>query len=293
MAIQILLNGLSLGAAYALVAVGFCLVFSILKFTNFAHGAMISAAAYIGYVCAVKFDLGLYGTLAAAVIGGALVGVIGEFIAFRTITKKSSSVFYFFVSSLTLGTLIEQIITIRIGSELITYPSFFDQASIQFADGKYSISMVNVYMLVSACIALGLLFFFLNKTKYGRAIRATSFDRDTTYLMGVDTFRCIQIVFLLAGAVAGLGSVFLGMTYTISAQLGSRVVVKGFISSVVGGLGSVEGAVLGGILLGIVETLLIFFLGSGWAPVATFVILLAFLLLRPEGLLGVIVQEKA
>lgn len=294
MPMQIIFNGLSLGSVYALIAVGFCLVFSILKFTNFAHGAMITSAAFIGYFAALKFSLGLYGTLLCATLGGGVVGVLGEFIAFRTITNRSSSVFYYFVSSLTWGVFLEAIVTLTVGSTFMSYPRFFDSLVIRFgAENQFIVSTVDMYMLVFAVVALAFLFIFLNKTKFGRGIRATSFDRDTASLMGIDVKRTIQITFILAGIMAGLGGVFLGITYTLTAQLGSRVVIKGFISSIIGGLGSIHGAVIGAIILGVVENLLIYYIGSGWAPVFTFIIMLAFLLIRPQGIAGVIVQEKA
>jgi len=265
-----------------------------LKFTNFAHGAMISISAFIGYFASVQFKLGLFGTLVFAMLGGALVGVVGEFIAFRSITKRSSSVFYYFVSSLTWGVFLEQLITLKVGSTFMSYPRFFKSLVIRFGKEKnLVVSTVDVYMLVSALIALGLLFFFINKTKFGRAIRAASLDRDTAYLMGIDVYRVIQIVFMLAGVMAGLGGVFLGITYTLTAQLGSKIVVKGFISSVIGGLGSIQGAVIGAFLLGLTENILIYFIGSGWSPVVSFSIMLAFLLIRPQGIAGVIVNEKA
>ena len=294
MPLQILFNGLSLGSVYALIAVGFCLVFSILKFTNFAHGAMITSAAFIGYFGALQFGFGLYGTLLCAVAGGAVVGLLGEFIAFRTITNKSSSVFYYFVSSLTWGVFLEAVVTLTVGSSFMSYPRFFKSLSIKFGPNRqFLVSTVDMYMLGFAIVALVFLFIFLNKTKFGRGIRATSLDRDTASLMGIDVKRTIQITFILAGIMAGLGGVFLGITYTLTAQLGGRVVIKGFIASIIGGLGSLHGAVIGAILLGVLENVLYYFIGSGWTPVVTFVIMLTFLLIRPQGIAGVIVQEKA
>ena len=294
MSLQLLVNGLSLGSVYALIAVGFCLVFSILKFTNFAHGSMISIGAFIGYFSSITFDLGLWGTLACAILGGALVGLIGELLAFRNITKRSSSTFYYFVSSLTWGTILEQIIVLIMGSNFMSMPRYFDSLVIRFGpDNKYTVATVDVYMLCTAAVALVVLFTFINKTKLGRAIRATSFDRDTAYLMGVDVYVVIAITFMLAGIMAGIGGVFLGITYTLTAQLGPNIVSKGFISSVVGGLGSIYGAVVGALLLGIVENVLIYYVGSGWTPVCLFALMLGFLLVRPQGLFGVIVNEKA
>ena len=150
-----------------------------------------------------------------------------------------------------------------------------------------------VYMLISAIIVLMLLFVFLYKTKYGRAIRATSFDRDTANLMGINVALTIQIVFILAGVMAGVGGVFLGVKNKIYAQLGSDVVTKGFISSVIGGLGSVYGAVIGAFVLGVVEQFLVYFVGSNMARVLIFVLMLVFLLIRPQGIAGVVVKDKA
>ena len=294
MSLQLFINGISLGSVYALVAVGYCLVFSILKFTNFAHGAMITISAFIGYICSIWFGLGLFGTLLCSIIGGAIVGIVGERIAFRKITVRGSSTFYFFVSSLTWGTFLEQIVTIRVGSTFRSYPRFFESLVIRLGpDGQFAVSTVDVFMLGSSLVVLVVFFVLLNKTKFGRAIRAASFDRDTTYLMGIDVYRVIQITFMLAGALAGLAGVFLGITYTLTAQLGSNIVVKGLIASVIGGLGNVWGAVIGALMLGIVENILIYFVGSGWAPVGTFAIMLVFLLIRPQGLFGVLVQDKA
>lgn len=294
MFLQVLINGVSLGSVYALIAVGFCLVFSILKFTNFAHGAIITASAFVGYFMARKFELGLFGTLLCAMAGGALIGIIGEFLAFRTITKKSSSVFYYFVSSLTWGVFLEAIITLKVGSTFMSFPRFFKSLVMRFgSDGSIVVSTVDMYMLVVSCVALVILFFFLEKTRLGRGIRAASLDRDTASLMGIDVYRVIQITFALAGIMAGLGGVFLGITYTLTAQLGSNIVVKGFISSIVGGLGSLPGAVIGALLLGIAENILIYYVGSGWTPVFVFVIMLVFLLVRPQGIAGIIVHEKA
>ena len=294
MSIQLILNGLSLGSVYALVAVGYCLVFSILKFTNFAHGAMITMGAFIGYFCATSFGFGLAGTLITAIVGGGIVGLLGERIAFRNITKRGSSVFYYFVSSLTWGVFLEQVITIKVGSTFMSYPRFFKSLVIKLgSENQFCISTVDVYMFGASCIGLAILFFFLNKTRLGRAIRATSYDRETAYLMGIDVYRAIQITFIFAGAMAGLAGVFLGITYTLTAQLGANIVVKGFISSIIGGLGNVWGAVIGAFLLGIVENILIYFVGSGWSPVFIFAIMLVFLLVRPQGLAGILVQEKA
>ncbi|MPN58471.1 High-affinity branched-chain amino acid transport system permease protein LivH [bioreactor metagenome] len=147
-------------------------------------------------------------------------------------------------------------------------------------------------MFLCSALALVTLAFLVQKTRVGRALRSVSFDRDTAGLMGINVIRTIQFAFVLSGALAGLAGVFLGINYTLYPTLGS-LVVKGFIASVIGGLGSLPGAIIGAMLLGLTETLLINSVGAGYAPVFTFLIMLVFLLLRPQGISGSNTQEKA
>lgn len=154
------------------------------------------------------------------------------------------------------------------------------------------ISTSDAVMFVISAVALLVLAYIIQKTRIGRALRAVSFDRDTAQLMGIDSTRIIQLAFILSGVLAGVAGVFLGVKYTLYPTLGS-LVVKGFIASVIGGLGSLTGAVIGAVLLGIVETVLLSLLGSGYSTIVTFAIMLLFLLVRPQGISGSNVQEKA
>ncbi|HHY42131.1 MAG TPA: branched-chain amino acid ABC transporter permease [Thermoanaerobacterales bacterium] len=290
MSIQIIINGLAVGSVYALIATGFSLIFNILKFSNFSHGALMTLSAFIGYFFAVKTGSSLIPVIIVSMLAGGLVAYIGEFVAFRKITLRSTSPFYYFVSSITLGTLYEGIVTIWVGPNFYNYPRFFQSMVVNI--GGFVISKPDLIMFISSCLALALLVIFIQKTRLGRALRSVSFDRDTAGLMGINVFGIIQLAFFISGALAGLSGVFLGINYTLYPQLGN-LVVKGFIASVIGGLGSIFGAVVGAILLGLTETLLINFVGSGYAPVFSFLIMLAFLLIRPQGIAGSNVQEKA
>jgi branched-chain amino acid transport system permease protein len=147
-------------------------------------------------------------------------------------------------------------------------------------------------MFCTSAVALLVLAYIIQKTRIGRALRSVSFDRDTANLMGIDATRIIQFAFVVSGALAGLAGVFLGINYTLYPTLGG-LVVKGFIASVIGGLGSLPGAIIGAVLLGLLETLLISTVGSGYTPVFIFLIMLVFLLLRPSGIAGSNIQEKA
>jgi branched-chain amino acid transport system permease protein len=291
MVIQILLNGLAVGSVYALIATGFALIFNILKFSNFSHGALMTSSAFLGYFISSVTGWSLIPVLIASMLGGGCIALFGELVAFRRITQRNSSSFYYFVSSITLGTFYEAIVTIVIGAGYFVYPKFFSKPAIWI--GSLVVQTSSVVMLIISAVVLVLLVFLIQKTKMGRALRAVSFDRDTAYLMGIDVFKTIRLAFFISGMLGGLAGVFLGIyNYTLTAQLGS-LVVKGFIASVIGGLGSITGAVLGAVLLGILETVLIYQIGSGYSPVVVFFIMIIFLFVRPQGIAGKNVQEKA
>lgn len=290
MSLQVMINGLALGSVYALIATGFSLIFNILKFSNFSHGALMTISAFIGYFLAASKGLGLIPTILVAVAAGAVISLLGEIIAFRRITINNTSPIYFFVSSITLGTLYEGIVTLKVGANFYNYPRFFQKATINA--GGVIISTSDLLMFGISAVALVVLMLVIHKTRIGRALRSVSFDRDTASLMGINVTRTIQFAFMVSGALAGLSGVFLGINYTLFPTMGGMV-VKGFIASVIGGLGSLSGAIIGAMLLGIVETILVHLVGSGYAPVFSFVIMLVFLLVRPRGISGSNVQEKA
>lgn len=290
MSLQVIINGLALGSVYALISVGFSMIFNVLKFSNFSHGGVMVLSAFAGYYVSTKVGASLFVVILTAMVVGGLVAVAGEFVAFRRITVHNTSMIYYFVSSITLGTLLQAIVTIIVGPNFYNYPRFFSNPVVKA--GNIVISRSDLTMFIISASALILLVLMLQKTKIGRALRTVSFDRDTAGLMGIDTYRVIQFAFLISGALGGLGGVFLGINYTLYPQLGD-LVTKGFIASVIGGLGSIQGAVIGAMLLGMLETLLINFVGSAYAPVVTFLIMLVFLFVRPRGIAGSNVQEKA
>lgn len=290
MSLQILINGIAVGSIYALIATGFALIFNVLKFSNFSHGATMTMCAFAAYYLVSSTGGGLLPTLAVAGAAGALIALFGEFVGFRRILLNHSSSTYFFVSSITLGTLYEGLVTIKAGSNFFNFPSFFATPTI--SAGGLVISTSDAMMFGISAVTLLVLALVIQKTRLGRALRAVSFDRDTAQLMGINSTRIIQLTFVISGILAGIAGVFLGIKYTLYPTLGS-LVVKGFIASVIGGLGSLTGAVAGALLLGIVETVLLSLLGSGYSTIATFAIMLVFLLVRPQGIAGSNVQEKA
>lgn len=295
--LQNIFFGLSLGAVYSLIAVGFALVFNILKFSNFSHGGVMSFTAYAGYLAYVGFFDGRIGSnwmffavVSTAAVVGALTAMAIERVGFRRLRRNQAPVIYYFISSITLGILLENIITIFASSNFYSYPVFFSSSNLSLLGTTFSAADVATLLVSSASLAI--LLVVLYRSKLGLAVRTVSFDVNTASLMGIDPDRVVMATFAMSGALGGISGVFLGMNYSLYPQLG-QLVVKGFIASVIGGLGSITGAVIGALLLGIVEVALIGMVGSGWMPACVFVIMLVFLLVRPRGIAGVIVQEKA
>lgn len=289
--IQTLINGLSLGAVYALIAVGFALIFNILKFSNFSHGGVLVATAYGGYLLQSTFKLNFFFTLLLTALLGGVLALGIEGIGFRRPRKKKANIMLYFVSSITIGMLLENIIAVVFGNAFVSYPVFFRPSF--FRIGGIVFIVTDVMMLGIAVLALLILGFVLQKTRLGISIRALSMDAETCSLMGVNVNLIIMATFFVSGAFGGIAGMFLGINYTLYPALG-KLVVKGFISSVIGGLGSISGAVIGAFLLGMLEVWLIFIdgIGAGWAPVIVFLVMIVFLILRPQGIAGRLTHEK-
>ena len=296
MLVQNILNGISLGSVYALIAVGFALIFNVLKFSNFSQGGVMTVTAYAGYVASRYLSdrldsLVLFAAvLAAAAVSGAVIAAAVERLAFRRLRRTKSEPVYYFISSITMGILLENLITIYASSNFYSYPRFFATSAVPLLG--VNVAVTDMMMLALSIASLLALLFILHRTKIGLGIRAACFDVNTVQLMGMNPDFLVTTALMISGALGGVSGVFLGMNYTLYPQLG-QMVVKGFVASVLGGLGSIHGAVIGAVLLGILEIFFISWVGAGWAPVFVFIVMLAFLLVRPRGIAGIIVQEKA
>lgn len=288
--LQQMVNGISLGAVYALIAVGFALIFNVLKFSNFSHGGALGAGAYFGYLTALYLKLSLLPVLLIGTLAGGLVACGIELVAFRSIRKRRGQLVYFFVTSVTMLMLLEQVLVIFFGASFFTYPPLI--AMTAFSLGGVNFSVLYLVMMAASAVAFAGLAWALKYTRIGIAIRAASNDLVTTNLMGVNVDFIVVTTFFVSGLLGGLSGVLLGMSYTLYPQIG-QLVVKGFIASVLGGLGSIVGAGLGAFALAIVEVTLISIMGAGLSPAVIFAIMVAFLLVRPQGFAGVSFQEKA
>lgn len=293
MNLQLIINGISLGAVYALIAVGFAIVFSVLKFSNFAHGGMISASAYIAFFFQRSFDTPppLWVTIVFTSVMGMIIALTVDTLGYRQIRKKNSPALFYFLSSVTFAIFIEQFLNVFYGKNMYGFPPVFKTTTFQIAG--ITLSTLDMVILAVAVGLLIVLILIVHGTKLGLAIRTVAIDSRASRLMGINSAVVITFTFVLAGLLAGVSGVLLGIKYSVYPSLGPSMMVKGFIASVIGGLGSLGGAIAAAVLLGLVEMILIYFLGSSITPALLFGIMLLFLFVRPQGIAGKIRQDKA
>ena len=288
--IQQVINGLSIGSIYALMAVGYSLVYSILNFSNFAHGGVIMQGAYFGLYAVNLLGLPFLGALIVAALMAGLVAITLEKIAYTPLRKRNAPPLYFIISAMGASIFLENIVVATIGPTFRTYPQLIGKEP--FSIGGLSISRIDVLMFVVAAISLIILVFIIEKTKVGLAIRACSYSARGSNLMGVNVNKIIFVIFLLGGLLAGIAGMLFGMKYTVYPQIGV-ITNKSFIAAVFGGLGSLPGAVIGSLLLGLIETFGAGYISSSYRDLIAFSLLIIVLVIKPSGLMGKVTEDKA
>ncbi|NLD97306.1 MAG: branched-chain amino acid ABC transporter permease [Synergistaceae bacterium] len=288
--IQQIINGLSLGSVYALIAVGYSLVYSVLLFSNFAHGGFLVIGGYICYAALRTFNIGIWMAGALSLVGAGAAAILTERLAYRPIRERTNVTLYLLIASMGMSIVIENIFVIVAGGRFRALPPVIPTTPVNFF-GLATTSAFDLLSLVSAVVFLGALQLFLSKTRWGLAIRAAAYDLRTAGLMGVNVNRLISIVFFVAGALAAVGGIFLSVRYTLYPQLGA-ITIKAFVAAVIGGLGSLPGAVVGSLILGLAEMLTAGFISSQMRDLVVFSLLVVTLLVKPTGLFGKSVSEK-
>ncbi|MEN6363851.1 MAG: branched-chain amino acid ABC transporter permease [Rectinema sp.] len=288
--LQQLINGISIGSIYALMAVGYSLVYSIMNFSNFAHGSVIMLGAYFGFF-AMKF-LGAAFPVAflLAALGSALVAVILERLAYKPLRDRNAPFLYFIITAMGASIFIDNFVIATIGPTPKMYPQIFEQAPIIL--GELAIGRIDLAMFVISAVCLVALIIFIDHTKMGKAIQATAYNMKASALMGINTNFVIVLVFAIGGGLAGIAGVLYGMKYQVYPQIGN-ITMKSFIAAVFGGLGSLPGALIGALLLGLIETMVSGYLSTQYRDLIAFIILIAMLVVRPTGIMGKNAEEKA
>ena len=287
--IQQLINGISLGSIYALIALGYTMVYGIIKLINFAHGDVFMVGSFIGFYSITVFGLGFFPALIISMAACALFGVIIERIAYKRL--RNATRIAALITAIGVSLLIEYgVIYIR-GAQPEAYPDVFSNRSFEFLGAQISIQ--SILILSVSVVLMILLQFIVHKTKTGKAMRAVSHDTEAAKLMGINVDNTISATFAIGSALAGAAGVIFGVYYTkIDPLMGVIPGVKAFVAAVLGGIGIIPGAMVGGLVLGVVETVVSALGFSLWRDAAAFVILILILIFRPSGIFGKNTREK-
>ncbi|BEH00773.1 High-affinity branched-chain amino acid transport system permease protein LivH [bioreactor metagenome] len=289
--LQQLINGLSLGSIYALIALGYTMVYGIIQLINFAHGDVYMVGAYVGYVCMAHFHLGFFTSLIVAMAVCAVLGMVIERVAYKPL--RNSTRIAVLITAIGVSLLLEYTMMYFAGAEVRTYPPMPG-----FMSGSYHLGGVTVTALQLMIIAISVLLmvalqFIVKRTRLGRAMRAVSQDADAARLMGISVDNTISFTFALGSALAGAAGVLVGVYYnSINPLMGILPGLKAFVAAVLGGIGLIPGALIGGYLIGTMEVVVSGLGFSTYRDAAVFAILILVLIVKPSGLLGKNVREK-
>ena len=288
--LQQLVNGLSLGSIFALVALGYTMVYGIIKLINFAHGDIYMVGAYIGYFVITGLHLGVVPAIIIAMAACALLGVVIEKIAYKPL--RHASRITSLITAIGVSLFLEYTMQYFMGAGVRTMPDdVLLEGVLQI--GGVSITYTQLMIFVIAVLLMLLLQFIVKKTKIGKAMRAVSTDPDAAQLMGINVNATISYTFAIGSALAGAAGVLVGLCYnSISPLMGMTPGLKAFIAAVFGGIGIIPGAMMGGVSIGVLETLVAGYGGSLYKDAVVYVILILILLIKPSGLLGKNEKEK-
>lgn len=290
MLLQQLINGIALGSTYALIALGYTMVYGIIALINFAHGEIFMAGAFVGLFLVTVLKLNIFVAMAGAMVFCMVMGVVIELIAYRPLRKSSR--LSALISAIGVSIFLSTLALMVFGADAKGYPdSAFPVRQITIAGAEIS-TLQLLIIGVSAMLMLGLEF-IVKKTKIGKAMRATSEDYNTAALMGINVNRVISFTFALGSALAAAGGVLVGLLFkAASFNMGLMAGLKAFSAAVLGGIGSIPGAMLGGLLLGVAEVMGVAAGYSSYRDAIAFAILVLVLLVKPTGLLGQKIQKK-
>ena len=290
--ISYLISGISLGSVYAIIALGYTMVYGIAKMLNFAHGDVIMVGSYVVYVAVSGMGLNPILAILLSIIICTLMGVVIEGVAYRPL-RNAASPLAVLITAIGVSYLLQNVALLIFGANAQTFPSVIKWSGLSLADGKLNISGETIVTIVVCVVIMIALITFVQKTKPGQAMRAVSEDRGAAQLMGINVNATIALTFAIGSGLAAVAGVLLCSTYpSLTPYTGAMPGIKAFVAAVFGGIGSIPGAFIGGILLGVIEILSKAYISSQLADAIVFAVLIVVFLVKPTGLLGKKIQEK-
>lgn len=285
---QLIANGLIAGGIYALIAVGYSLIYTILGFINFAHGEMVMFGAFIGWVVAIQFQQNIILAALIAMLCCGIMGFLIEKVAYKPLRKKNK--LYVLLTAISMSFLLQGLAILIFGAKVRTFTAGqvaegHDILGAIITNTQIMIIAISIFLLICIVVAM-------KKTKIGKAIRAVADNQEVAQAVGIPINKIISIVFIASSMIAAVSGILVGYEQSITPTMGVMLGIKAFTAAVVGGIGNVYGAFLGGYIIGIAENLGILFLPAGYKDAIAFIILMIMLYWKPTGLLGKKTEEE-
>ena len=286
--VQLILNGLAMGAVYALVALGLLQIFNAVRIVNFAQGQLLMVGAFLGIATVVQAELPAWAAYPVTLLAMAALGLAFMWVAWYPLRGKPFHLVI--LTTIAIGIILENAVLIVFGPLPQSLPSPFDTMPLQL--GPVTLSKHVLFIFAATAVLLLAQWWFMSRTNFGRMVRATSMDMDMARLVGVRVRTTVSVAFMLGAMLAGAAGLLVAPMFLAEPAMGGALGLKAFVVCVIGGFGSLYGAVAAGLLLGVVETLAAGYLSSDFRDVISFLVMVGFLFLRPQGLFGERVTER-
>lgn len=290
--LQQIINGLALGGVYALIAIGWTVVFGIVGLINWTHGEVFMIGAFAGYLVITTYHVNFFVALVVAMFFGGLVAYLIERLAYRPL--RTGPKLALFITALGASIFIRNLAAIIWEPQSRAYPATFEASVMTWQLGStvLTINTLQIMIFAVTLVIMAFLQWFITRTMMGKAMLAASQDLEAVSLMGVDVNRLITITFWVSGMLGGAAGVLVGVLYAIDPMMGAMAGLKGWAVAVLGGVGSISGAMVAGLLLGVIENISTTFISSGYRDAIAFVIMIATLVIKPTGLMGFKFEDK-
>jgi len=287
---QLIINGVIAGSIYALIALGFTVIYRTLKFFHFAHGVVYAFGAYFAYTFFVLFDINLLFSFFLSIALACLLGIAIDRLVYHPLRKNNAPNLVYLIASFGVFILIQNLIQLIYGAQILTLRTGPIKVGHHFLGAV--ITDIQILIIAVSLVLFLLAWLFIQKSKLGKSIRAVSDDPIAARVVGINSEKVILNAFAIGSALAGVAGILISLETNIEPTMGFNAILKGIIASIIGGIGSIPGALFGGLFLGLAENLGIWKIQAGWKDTIAFAILIIFLLIRPSGIMGIKTEKE-